>query len=367
MSASLVRIIGVGMTPFGRHPERSLADLGVAAVREALADADVPISAIGAAYFANALGAMLFGDMTIGQPLLARVGLTRVPVVNVENACTSGSTALWLAFAAVAAGQVETALVLGAEKMVTPGFGLINSGRSEIDTQLGLVAPASFAMRARRHCHEFGTTTRQMAMVSEKSRRHAAGNPLAQFRRPETVDEILAGPMIADPLTRSQCSPIADGAAARLDHVALRSGTYENPVDLARWRTDYDTSALAYEAAGLGPEDLDVVECHDAFSIAEILHCEALGLCAAGEGGTLVEQGCTTLGGRIPVNVSGGLLSRGHPIAATGLGQLFELVAQLRGEAGARQVEGAQTALAHCMGGDLGGDAKTCTIAILSR
>ena len=222
-----------------------------------------------------------------------------------------------------------------------------------------------------------------MAAVVEKSRRQGALNPLAMFREPTTIAAVLGAPVVADPLTRPECCPIADGAAAlvvasdrfarahgggvRIDAIELRSGGYENPMDLARWKTDSDTAALAYRRAGIGPRELDLVECHDAFSIAEILHIEALGLCAAGEGGAFTARGATAPGGAIPVNVSGGLLSRGHPVAATAIAQVAEIVVQLRGTAGARQVAGARTGLAQCMGGDLAGDTKSCTVAILSR
>jgi acetyl-CoA acetyltransferase len=222
-----------------------------------------------------------------------------------------------------------------------------------------------------------------MAMVSVKNRNHAINNPLAQYRNSVTVEEVLASPMIADPITRLQCCPIANGAAAvilassrfaqgkkrsiRMDASVLCSGSYQNPVDLVRWESDYRGAKLAFEQAGMGPQDLDVIECHDAFSIAEIMHCEALGLCEPGAGGAMVERGETALRGRIPVNVSGGLLSRGHPIAATGCAQVVELVQQLRGETGKRQVENARTGLAQCMGGDQAGDAKSCTVMILSK
>lgn len=379
----MVAVLGIGMTPFGRHLDRTIGQIGRDAVRLALADAGLAPSQIEAGFVANALGGMLFGDTTVGQTILAQTGIRRVPVINVENACTSGSTALWLAWNAIRAGQVDIALVLGVEKMCVPNLGLINSGRSEIDSQLGLVTPASFAMRAMRHTYEYGTTRAQMAAVVEKSRRHALLNPDAMFQKQETAEEVLAAPVVADPLTRSECCPIADGAAAiilgsdrlarqnggnvRIDSVVLRSGGYENPTDLAFWHTDIETASIAYEHAAIGPADLDLIECHDAFSIAEILHCEALGLCNAGGGGELVESGATSLGGRIPVNVSGGLLSRGHPVAATGVAQVIELTSQLRGTAGKRQVDGARTALAQCMGGDLAGDTKSCTVAILSR
>jgi len=379
----MVSIIGAAMTPFGRHLDRTIVSLAIEATRLALQDASLAKERIGACYFANTLGPLIFGDTTLGQNLTAATGLYRIPVINVENACASGSTAFHLARNAILAGDCEVALVVGAEKMCVPDFGLINSGATELDTQLGMVVPAGFALKAQRHMYEYGTTAQQLAQVTVKSRRHAALNPLAQFRQLESMEQVLASPLIADPLTRSQCCPIADGAAALIlasDDFAARmkravkvkasvlaSGIYDGRCDLTHWETDYETVRLAYERAGIGPQDLDLVECHDAFTISEILHYEALGLCDRGEGGQLAESGATELGGRIPVNVSGGLLSRGHPIAATGLAQIVELVTQLRHEAQDRQVEGCRIALAHCMGGDKAGDTKACTVSVLAK
>ncbi|MCB2227087.1 MAG: thiolase family protein [Desulfarculaceae bacterium] len=376
-------VIGAGMIPFGKHPERTVVDMGAEAAYLALKDAGIGPERVEACFFANAVSSRLFGDSTIGQNVFWEVGINRVPVVNVENACTSGSTAFYLACNAVAAGQAEVALAVGAEKMCVPEFGLINSGESEWDTQLGLVAPASFALRAKRHMAEFDTSLEELALVAVKNRAHAARNPVAMFREAITVDEVLAAPMIVDPLTRLQCCPIADGAAAalvcspsaakelggdavRVDAAVLGTGDYRSPQNLASWETDYRVCGQAYEKAGMGPVDLDLVECHDAFSISEILHYEALGLCPPGEGGRFVAEGHASLGGRVPVNPSGGLLSRGHPVGATGVAQVVELVSQLRGRAETRQIPGARVGLAHCMGGDKAGDTKSCTVIILS-
>lgn len=377
-----VFVIGTGIIPFGKHPDKSLVEMGAEAAFLALRDSGLRPSRIGTAVFANGLASRVFGDHTIGQNVFWEVGINKIPVVNVENACTSGSTGFYLAHRMVAANQVEVAIVVGAEKMCVPEFGLINSGETEIDTQLGMVAPAGFALRAVRHMVDFGTTEEQLAMVAVKNRKHAAANPNALFRVPITLNEVLESPMIADPLTRFQCCPIADGAAAVVlcsekfardmtrkvcvESSVLCTGSYENPQDLVRWETDYRTCSLAYEEAGIGPEDLSVIECHDAFTISEILHYEALGLCAEGEGGKFVEQGHTSIGGRVPINPSGGLLSRGHPVGATGVAQIVEIVAQLRNEAEGRQVEGAKVGLAHCMGGDKAGDSKSCTVSIFS-
>jgi acetyl-CoA acetyltransferase len=273
-------------------------------------------------------------------------------------------------------------LVAGAEKLYVPELGLLDSGRTELDTQLGMVVIAGFAMRAIRHMNEYGTTPEQLALVAVKNRRHGQLNPFAQFREAVTLEQVLSSPVIAEPIRRLQCCPNADGAAAAIicsDSFARRmrkpvhiktavlcTGSYDNPQNLAHWETDYRTCRIAYERSGVGPEDLDLVECHDPFTIAEILHYEAMGLCKEGEGGRLVEDGETALGGRIPVNVSGGLLSRGHPVGATGIAQLVEIVTHLRGEAGSRQVSGAKVGLAHCMGGDKAADTKSCTVTILS-
>jgi acetyl-CoA acetyltransferase len=377
-----VAVVGVGMTSFGKHLGKTTVDMGAEAARLALKDAGLKPEEIQAGFFSTVLATRLFGDATVGQNVFWEVGIHRVPVVNVENACTSGSTAFYLAYNMIAAGQAEAAIVTGAEKLYVPEFGLLNSGETELDSQLGLVTPASFAMRAHRHMHDFGTTREQLARVAVKNRAHAALNPLAQFRNPIRIEEVLAPPMIADPFTRLQCCPNADGAAAvvlaapslarrlgrgiDVETAVLGTGDYENPQNMSTWDTDYRTCRLAYEKAGIGPEDVNVVECHDAFTIAEILHYEALGLCKPGEGGRYVEDGHAGLGGKCPVNVSGGLLSRGHPLGATGVAQIVEIVTQLRKEAGSRQVEGARIGLAHCMGGDKAGDTKSATVVILS-
>ena len=377
-----VDIIGVGITAFGKHPEKSLQELGSIAALEAIKDAGIKPYEVGAGFYANALSGRLFGEFTPGQNVLWEVGINRVPIVNVENACTSSSSAFHLAWTGVAAGMYDAAIVVGAEKMFVPGFGLIVSSETQLDCLEGLVTPASFALRATRHMEMYGTTKEQLAMVAVKNRRHGSLNPRAQFREPITVDDVLTAPMISDPLTRLSCCPNADGAAAvvlcasevssrytsrpvRIASSILVTGSYENPLDLVPWETDYRGCRKAYEQAGLAPEDLDAVECHDAFTIAEILHYEAMGLCPEGEGGRLVESGTTSLGGKVPVNPSGGLLSRGHPVGATGVAQIAEGVLQLRGQAGAHQVEGARVFMAHCMGGDKNADAKTCTVHIL--
>lgn len=378
-----VDIIGVGMTSFGKHADKSFIELGAMAILEAMHDANIKPCQIGAGFSACVLAGRLFGAVTSGQTIFWETGINCIPVVNVENACTSGSTALNLAWTGIAAGMYDTAIVVGVEKMVVPQLGLISSGDTELDTLEGLVTPASFAIRAVRHMKTFGTTPEQLAMVAVKNRSHASLNKLAQFRDPITVEDVLGAPMIADPLTRLSCCPNADGAAAvvlcasrnarrfsarpvRIAASVLVTGSYENPLDLVPWETDARACSMAYEQAGVSPSDIDVAECHDAFTISEILHYEAMQLCPEGEGGRLIESGETSLGGRIPVNTSGGLLSKGHPVGATGVAQIVEGVRQLRGEAQGRQVEGARAFFAQCMGGDKDGDARSCTANILT-
>jgi acetyl-CoA acetyltransferase len=382
MAKTLAAIVGVGMIPCGKHEERSVIDMATEAVYLALKDAGIKPGQVNACFFGNVLAGRLFGSNTIGQNVFWEVGINRVPIVNVENACTSGSTALYLGYNMIAAGQAEVVLAAASEKMFVKETGLVDAGLDELDTLLGLAAPATFGMRARRYMEDFGATEKQLALVAVKNRGHARLNPMAQFREPITVEEVLASPMVADPLTRLQCCPIADGAAAvalcspeiakrlgravNIEAAILVTGDYSNPPNLTGFDTVKRAAHLAYEKAGMGPGDLNIVECHDAFTITEIMNYEALGFCPLGQGGKLVEEGHTKLGGRLPVNVSGGLLSRGHPVGASGLVQTAEIVTQLRGEARARQVPGARIGLVHNMGGDKEGDIRACTVSILS-
>lgn len=378
-----VAVIGIGMTKFGKFPGLSLEDLGFDAAMEAIRDAGVAPGDIQAAYCANALASQLFGEFTVGQKILWGLGINKIPVVNVENACTSGSTAFYLACLSIAAGAVDLVLVLGVEKMYAPVKKILDAGATDLETRVGFIIPATFAMRAKRYMAEYGLTNEEMALVSVKNHRHGALNPNAQYKKTVSVEEVLNSPMIADPLTRLSCCPQGDGAAALVlcrkeiagrfsvkpVHVAasvLLSGSYDNPPLLAQWPTDVRAAGQAYSRAGIGPEDVDVIELHDAFTIAEIIHYEGLGLCPPGQGPGLLKEGYTALGGRVPVNPSGGLLSKGHPVGATGVAQLVEIVLQLRGQAKERQVPGAGVGLTHCMGGDLQGDTRSVTINILT-
>ena len=405
-----VYIVGVGMTPFGRHA-LGVRDLTEAAVRDALADAGVTAGQVGAVAFGNAVQGAMEGQFGIrGQIALRQMDFDAVPIINVENACASATTALNIAISQVRAGVCDIALAVGAEKMTHADSALSMAAfegsweRADRDATIArLVAlgadqavPAGvqetphtvfmdvYGAFARYHMARFGTTQRQLAVVAAKNHSHSVHNPRSQYRRAFRVDEVLAARLIAWPMTLPMCSPISDGAAAavvcngaalarlgaaravRVRAQVLMTGGRRAPDDLER-HISRRAALRAYDLAGLGPQDVDVVECHDATAFGEIQQSELLGFCALGEGGPLAESGATTLGGRVPFNPSGGLESRGHPIGATGLGQIYELVTQLRGEAGLRQVPGARIALAENGGGLMGVEEAAVAITILER
>jgi acetyl-CoA acetyltransferase len=379
-----VYIIGAGMTQFGKHLERSLRDLGREACLLAIQDAGVTPKDVEAGYCGNALAPAIQGETGVGQNVFWEVGISGIPIVNMENACASGSTALREGWMAVAGGFYDVVMVIGVEKAVMPKGTMLNVGAGELETKLGEVFPGYFATIAQKHMERFGTTREQMAQVSVKNHIHGALNPFAQFQKKFTLEEVLKSPMIADPLTLYSCCSNSDGAAAlilcskekakgvdgraiRIAASILATGTYENQRDITNWDVEIRAAQQAYKMASLGPEDLDVVEVHDAFTICEILHYEGLGLCPFGEGGRLIEERATELGGRIPVNPSGGLLSKGHPVGASGVAQVVEIVWHLRGQAGERQVQGAKVGLADMMGGNKEGDTRACTVHILVK
>lgn len=376
-----VSVIGAGMVPFGKFPERSLADLAWPAVKQALNDAGVDPRRVQAAFCGTA-----FGGMMSGQRILGRIGLTGIPITNMENACSASSTALHHAVSSVRSGQYDIVLVIGVEKLTKFGGGTLPLEEEDWEVSNGMVMPALYAMRAQRYMHEFGLTERQLALVSVKNRRHGLLNPDAQMREETTVEEVLASRPIAEPLTLFQCCPAGDGAAALIicsDKVApqfrtdpvrilasdLTSGKYTPGFrDLTTPEITRRGAAEAWEHAGIGPDAVDLAEVHDAFSIAELLYYEAFDFCAHGEAGAFLEQGHSTFGGKVVVNPSGGLLAKGHPIGATGAAQAVEVVRQLRGEAGERQVEGARIGLSHATGGGIAGfDHGACSIHIYAR
>ncbi|USE77968.1 thiolase family protein [Cupriavidus gilardii] len=361
---------GGAMTPFGRHPGVLAPELAQQAILKALADADVPAGRIQAVYCANVLGGMI-----LGQLIVRDLGLKGIPVYNVENACASGATGVHLARHALLAGQYDTVLVVGIEQLTALGGGTIplqrNDHKTDLYARAGMVLPAVYAMRGTRFLHERDASPADLAQVAVKNRHHGSLNPYAQQRSTTTVEEVLGSRMIADPLTLLQCCPSqVDGAAALV--LGTRRPAQPRPVKLLssvvvsgmREGADDDildaeitarAARLAYQQAGLGPEDVDVVELHDAFTIAELLYYEALGLAPRGEAVPLLRSGATRLGGRVPVNPSGGLLAKGHPLGATGVAQMVEILWQLQGRAGERQVADARVGLTQCTGGGIAG------------
>lgn len=378
-------IAGAGMTPFGRHEDRTLADLFGDAIRAALAHAQIEPDAIGMVVAANSMAGLLQGQESVrGQVMLSGTAFEGVPVLNVENACASSSSALQVATWALLAGRADAVLVAGVEKLFNPDKALTFRALASASDAWQQNTSGSFFMdfyasRARDHMKAYGTTIGQLAAVSAKNRRHGALNPLAQFKQTVSVKEVLESRMIADPLTLLMCSPISDGASAVVltrksrmpsdapavvvKGLGLNSGDVTGP----EFNTIKRTARQAYEQAGMAPGDIHLAEVHDATAIAEIEACEALGFCERGAGGALAESGVTALGGRLPVNASGGLCSRGHPVAATGLAQICELTWQLRGECRARQVENAAVGIAENHGGLVGNDVAVAAITILER
>lgn len=409
-----VFIVGSGMTPLGKHTDKSVKQLTAMAVDAALADAQVSVDTIEAAWFCNTRQGVLEGQHGVrGQSALRAYGFEGIAIFNTDNACASSSSGLMQAYAAIRAGIYEVAMVVGAEKMHYPEKRqeMFEAFKGSWDRDLAeqhLVTllqagegvalppdcppPASersvfmdiYAAQARFHMKTFGTTQRQIAAVAAKNHTNSALNPYAQYRFRMTTDEVLADRMIVWPITRAMCAPMSDGAAAIIlaAKQALKGVTKQRAVGIrgigvssssTRRVEDFEqhltrvAAQRCYAMAGAGPEDIDVAELHDASAIAEIIHSENLGICNFGEGGPLVESGATALGGRIPINTSGGLLSKGHPIGATGAIQIHELVTQLRGEAGERQVTDARLALAENGGGFHGVEEAACVVTMLER
>jgi acetyl-CoA acetyltransferase len=411
---STIYIAGIAMTVFGRHLERSLHDLAGEALQGALNDAGCQVGDIGTAYYAGVTNGPLQGQISIpGQVVLAKLGVHSIPIFNVENACASGSSAVHLAVQSLKAGSTDVALAIGAEKMNIPdklkALALFEAGwdvstaeqnyQTLVQMGAGVEVPpgtesdkpyskfmAIYAAMCRFHMNTFGTTQRQIAAVCAKNHTHSVHNPFSQFRKPFSIDEVLAAPPITYPITLPMCAPLSDGAAAailcteeglkrigadksrciRISASVLRSFS-PRPLDRPDLNVGRLAAQQAYEIAGLGPEDMHVAEVHDASAMGEIIQAENLGLVELGMGGPAAERGEFTLGGRIPINVSGGLESKGHPLGATGIGQLYELVTQLRGEAGARQVEGARHAIQENGGGLQGVEEAALAIHILSK
>ena len=376
-----VAIIGVGMIKMGKFPDRMLSSMGREAVLLAMKDAGVQRGDIEAAYSGT-----LHGGSLLGQRIFKDLGMTGMPINNMENACSSGSSALREGWLGIGSGLYDMVIAVGSEKLSALGGGTLPLEKEDLEVSQGMVMPALYAMRARRYMADFGATKEDLAKVVVKSRKNASMNPLAQLTQPTTVEEVLNSRMIADPITLFQCCPTGDGAGAAvlcslkkarkytrhpvlIKASVLVSGKFEPGFrDMTTPEITVRGSKLAYEMAGLDSKDIDVAEVHDAFSIAELLYYEALGFCKRGEATQLLNEGATNIDGRIPVNPSGGLISKGHPVGATGLAQLTEIVWQLRGQAGPRQVKDAKVGMTHCTGGGIYGlDHGACSIHILAR
>ena len=373
-----VTVLGVGMVPFAKYRDKTLAEIGWPAVKAAIEDAGVSKKDIEAAYCGSALGGMMSG-----QRVLKQLGITGLPITNVENACSSSSSAFRQAYISVSAGVYDIVLVLGVEKLTKFGGGTLPLEKEDFEVTHGLVMPALYGMRAKRYMHDYGLTREQLAGVAVKAHKHGAINEDAQYRNEVTLEEVMNAREIADPFTLLHCCPSGDGASAVVIASADKARQYTTkPVTVAcsevnsgKYMTgfrDMTTPEITVRGASkayasMGPEDVDVAEVHDAFTIAELLYYEALGFCEKGDAAKLLEDGETSLGGRIPVNPSGGLLSKGHPIGATGTAQIVEVVRQLRGQCGNRQVEGAKVGLTHCTGGGISGfDHGACSIHMFS-
>jgi acetyl-CoA acyltransferase len=381
-------IVGVGMTPFGKHLDISLATLAGQAVDAALADSGLAHSDIDMAFVANAMASVTTGQVSVvGQSVLRPNGFSDIPVFNIDNACASSSSALSLALHAVAAGAARTVLVLGVEKLYAPdrtaSYRALN-GAADIDTlaasgvdpgRESVFVSSVYPRRLAAYAAQWPLDPHVLAAIAVKNRAHAGLNPMAQYTAPLTVEDVLASRVVVAPVTALMCAPIGDGAAAMIV-TAASAGDSRRPVwvrgssvgmGAAGGGTVARVARQAYAQAGITAADIDVAEVHDSIAFNELIAYEELGLCAEGDGARLVKDGTTALGGRVSVNPSGGLESRGHPVAATGLAQLTELVQQLRGEAGDRQVPDARVAVAENAGGYALDDTAAVAVTVLGR
>ena len=383
-----VSIIGVGMTRFGKYEDQTAKDLGREAFWSAIEDASVLPKDIEVAYVANAVGQQLTElKGTIGQHVLTSAGVFGIPVINVENACSGGTTALRGAYMEVASGSCDIALALGVEKLFCgdSAKSAQTMAAGTIYAKYGFIFVAQYAMELKKWMEKSGATKEHFAKVTVKNTYNGSLNPKAQFQKAMTMEQVLNSRVIAEPLTQFMCSTMADGAAAAIvcskdmaskitskpliDIAAceLVSGTFPFTEE-SHEKIATRAAKRAYEKAGIGPEDVDVVEVHDAMAPAELRIYEELNLCKPGEAVRLIDEGITSLTGRMPVNPSGGLAAKGHPISATGLAQINEIVLQLRGEAGSRQVSNdPKIGMTENAGGWVMNDNAACAVTILKK
>jgi acetyl-CoA C-acetyltransferase/acetyl-CoA acyltransferase len=369
-----VAVIGVGVTKFGKH-ERTCAELFAEAAVEALTDADLEPDRLEGIYLGNVVGEAGERQLHMGPQVASALGVPALAATRFESACASSHAAFRHALFEVASGAADVLLVGGTERVLTMPTErstevFAYASDAVFEQPAGLTFPGVFALIARAHMARYGTTEEQMAHVAVKNHRHGTLNPKAQFRKEITLEQVLSSAKVADPLKLYDCCPFSDGAAAVVIASEAAARRTRRPVwvlasaqagdamclhdkrDLSRAVATERAAEQAYRQAGLGPRDVDVVELHDCFTIAEIVATEGLGLCEPGTGGVAAAKGETSLGGRVPVNPSGGLKAKGHPIGATGAAQIAEIATQLRGEAGPRQVDGASVGLAHTLGGN---------------
>ena len=380
-----VAVVGIGKTAFGAFPDRDLRSLAVEAIGHALSDAGISARAVQAFYLGNFAGPSFVGQNHLAPYVGMAAGLGNIPCTRFEDACASSGAAFFHAWQSVASGLYDCVLVGGVEKMTSQTTArvteiLAGAGDMSGEGLAGATFPALFAMIARRHMHEFGTTREQLASVAVKNHANGAKNPLAHMRKVITLEQALAGKPVSSPLTVYDCSLISDGAAAVVLvplQVAQQSGkrfarvlgvaqtsdcvALDQKPTLTSFEAVQSAGEQAYAKAGLGPKDIEFAELHDCFTIAEIIASEDLGFVEKGDGGPFAEQGCTAITGRLPINTSGGLKSKGHPVGATGVGQICDIVTQIRGDAGERQVKRNRIGLAQ----NLGGSGATCVVSIL--
>lgn len=401
-----VYIVGASMTPFGKRLDETVKSLTSQSVKAVLKDAGIEKEAVQAAWFSNTRQQMLEGQNTIrGQIALKAAGIEGIPIINVENACASGSTAVHQAMTAIKAGMIDVALVVGTEKMVYKDrpekVAAAFAGGTDIHDQdsvldyivsIGGEKPGPnrslfmdlYAAQARVHMDRFGTSQEDFARIAANTHCHGQYNPNAQYRTPFSVEDVLADTLIVSPFTRAMCAPVSDGSASlilcsenalkrigktravRICSIALLSTITRDKFDFKN-HISRRAASLAYEESGINPTDIDVVEVHDATAFSTIVQIENLGLCEQGEVGMSLRNGDFKIGGRSPVNPSGGLLAKGHPVGATGIAQMYELTTQLRGESGARQITGARIGIAENGGGFLGVEEGVTTVAILEK
>jgi acetyl-CoA C-acetyltransferase len=380
-----VAVLGIGKTEFGAFPDRDLRSLAVHAIVGALKDAGTQPDRVEAFYLGNFAGPSFVGQNHLAPYIGTAVGFESIPSTRIEDACASSGSAFFHAWQSVAAGVYDVVVAAGVEKMTsqsTPRVTEILAGAGDMagEGRAGATFPALFAMIARRHMHEFGTTREQLASVAVKNHANGARNPLAHMRKAITLEQALAGRPVAEPLTVYDCSLISDGAAAvvlvPLESAPRYSSRYakiravvqtsdrvplDSKEDITVFPAVQAAGEKAYRIAGLGPKDINFAEVHDCFTIAEIIATEDLGFVEKGKGGPFAQAGCTALTGVVPVNASGGLKSKGHPVGATGVGQVCDVVMQLRGEAGEIQVPKHRIGLTQ----NLGGSGATCVVGIL--